>query len=198
MKGSKNASTGLYAPIAMPSGTPSAAARRNPPTTRQMVMPMSLRNPCRASRLQPSRSMVAGSARKVCDTYPPNVASAHAATKTTKKARPSATRAPGPTGLSGVNLVLLDVARVDGSFDVRHLLDDADLEQELPCVLQERLQLAGEELLVRGAILPAQVGRRLGERLARLLHVGAHDLVGLLRLLRDHLERQEVALGHRL
>jgi hypothetical protein len=68
MNGSKNASTGLYAPIAIPSGIPIAAARMKPPKTRQIVMRMSLMKPCCARRFQPSRSIAAGSARKVGDT----------------------------------------------------------------------------------------------------------------------------------
>src|SRR5919109_2095992 len=148
MNGSKNASTGLYAPIAMPSGMPIAAASTKPPNTRQIVIRMSLRKPCCARRFQPSRAMVAGSARNVGDTKPPSVATPQARKKSAKKARPSATRAPGPTGFSGVKL--FDVSRVDGARDVRHGLDDADLEQDLAGFLQEPLQLAGEEFPVRG------------------------------------------------
>src|SRR5213076_845880 len=163
----------------MPSGTPIAAAMRKPPKTRQTVMRMSRTKPC-ASRFQPSRSIVAGSARKVGDTKPPKVAAAHAAKNSTKNATPSATRAPGVTGFSGVKLP--DVGGVDRRIDVGHRLDDADLEQELPRLLQEGLQLAGEKPAVRRAILPAQVGSRFRERFAALLHVGTHHLVGLLRL----------------
>src|SRR5687768_9091226 len=119
----------------------------------------------------------------------------HARKKIAKKATPSAMRAPRPTGLSGVKL--LDVARIDRAVDVGHRLDDADLEQDLAGFLQESLQLAGEEFLVRGLVLPAQVPGRGCELLGALLHVGAHDLVRLLRVARDHLERLEVALRHR-
>jgi hypothetical protein len=45
--------------------------------------------------------MVSGSARKVLLTKPPSVATAQTATKTTKKVIPSATRAPGETGVRG-------------------------------------------------------------------------------------------------
>src|ERR1700682_2482412 len=197
MNGSKNASIGLYAPIAIPSGTRMTAAMTKPPPTRQMVTPISLMKPCWARRFQPSRSIAAGSARKVGETKPPKVASAHAATNSTKKATPSATRAPGPTGFKGVNW-LLDVARVDRARDVGHRLDDAHLEQQLAGFPEESLQLAGEEILIRRPILPAQVRGRLRELLAALLHVRAHDLISLLRLLDDHLERLEVAFGHRL
>src|SRR5437868_14430281 len=114
----------------MPSGTPIATAMRKPPTTRQMVRPMSLRKPCRTRSSHPSRSIEAGSARNVGDTKPPNVAAAQAAKKSTKNAMPSATRAPGLTGLSGRQL-LLDVARIDRAADVGHRLDDADLDEEL-------------------------------------------------------------------
>src|SRR6266850_5043351 len=112
----------------MPSGTPIATAMTKPPKTRQIVMPISRAKPW-ASRFQPSRSIVAGSARKVGDTRPPTVAAAHAAKNRTKNATPSAMRAPGVTGLSGVKL--LDVARIDGAADVWHRLDDADLDQQL-------------------------------------------------------------------
>ena len=47
-------------------------------------------------------------------------------------------------------------------------------------------------------VLPAQIFRRIAELLAGLLHVGAHDLVGLLLVALDHLERVEIALGQRL
>src|SRR5438270_7550145 len=126
----------------MPSGTPMAAARTKPPTTRQMVSPMSLMKPWCVRSVQPSRSIDAGSARKVGDTKPPKVAAAQTAKKSTKNATPSARRAPGVTGLRGVKL--LDVARIDRGADIRHRLDDADLDQELPRFLEEALQLAGE------------------------------------------------------
>ena len=51
MNGSKNASIGLNAPIAMPSGTATIAARTKPPTTRNTVMPTSRMNPNSANRL---------------------------------------------------------------------------------------------------------------------------------------------------
>src|SRR5260221_2791196 len=181
----------------MPRGTPIVAARTKPPTTRQIVSAMSFMKPCCVSRIQPSRSIDAGSARKVGETKPPKVAAAKTAKKSTKNATPSAMRAPGVTGLSGVKR-LLDVARIDGALDRRHRLDDADLDQELPRFLEEALQLGGEELLVRRATLPAEIRGRFCEGFARLLHVGAHDLVGLLRLARDHVDRLEVALGDRL
>src|SRR5258708_27503960 len=110
----------------MPSGTPIAAARTKPPTTRQMVSAMSFMNPCCVSRIQPSRSIHAGSARKVCETKPPKVAAAQTAKKSTKNATPSAMRAPAVTGVSGVQ-VLLVVAPIDDALDRRHRLDDSDL-----------------------------------------------------------------------
>src|SRR5258707_2856718 len=109
----------------MPRGTPIAAARTKPPTTRQMVSAMSFMKPCCVSRIQPSRSIDAGSARKVGETKPPKVAAAQTAKKSTKNATPSAMRAPGVTGLSGVQL--FDVARVDRAAAIRDRLDDADL-----------------------------------------------------------------------
>src|SRR5881394_2361663 len=178
----------------MPSGTPIVAAMRKPPATRQMVSAMSFAKPWCECRFQPSRSMEAGSARNVGDTNPPKVAAAQAAKKSTKNATPSAIRAPGVTGLRGVKR-LLDVARVDRAADVRYGLDDADLDEKLARLLEEGLQLAGEELLVRRPILPAQVSGGFRERLARLLHVGTHDLVGFRRLSRDHLDRLEIAVG---
>src|SRR4051812_49955815 len=72
---------------------------------------------------------------------------------------------------------LLNKPRVDDRLDVGLLLDDADLEQEVRGFVRELLDLAGEEFLVRLAVLPAQELRRGAERLAGLLHVGAHDLV---------------------
>src|SRR5215470_9858243 len=112
--------------------------------------------------------MVMGSARKVRLTKPPRVI-----------------RAVLPTGTRGVSIDAgrgrpvpssLDEARVDGGGDVRHALDDAELEEQLSRFLAEGLELAVEELLVRLAVLPAQVRLRLLELLARLLHHRAHDL----------------------
>src|SRR3712207_3425744 len=120
--------------------------------------------------------MVSGSARKVRETYPPKVAQAQAATKTTKKAIPSAIRAPCPIGSRGRSIGttqtlgtasagpfedrpkpggsrLLNEAFVDGAVDIRHLLDDADLEEQLAGLLQEGLQLAREEFPVGLAVL---------------------------------------------
>jgi hypothetical protein len=53
------------------------------------------------SSVQPLFTMVSGSARKVLLTKPPNVAAAHTATKSTKKATPSTMRVPGATGTRG-------------------------------------------------------------------------------------------------
>jgi len=91
----------LYAPIATPSGTAITAAIAKPPTTRNTVIPMSSPKPIFASSVQPDCSIASGSARKVFCTKPPKVATAQAATKTTKKDTPSAMRAPGETGTSG-------------------------------------------------------------------------------------------------
>ncbi len=54
--------------MAMPSGMATIAASTKPPTTRQIVMPMSYRKPYRTSSCQPSSTMVKGSARKVRET----------------------------------------------------------------------------------------------------------------------------------
>src|SRR5215468_6752185 len=119
--------------------------------------------------------MVMGSARKVRLTKPPRVAAPQARKNRTKKATPRAIRAVRETGTRGVSIdpgrrrpvpPSLDEARVDGRGDVRHALDDAELEQEVGRLLAEGLQLAVEELLVRLAILPAQVRLRLLELLA--------------------------------
>src|SRR5262252_10996007 len=151
--------------------------------------------------------MVMGSARKVRLTKPPSVAAPQARKKRTKKAMPRATRAVLPTGTRGVSIdpgrgrllpASLDEARVDGSGDVRHALDDAELEEEVGRFLAEGLKLAVEELLIRLPILPAQVGLRLLELLTRLLHHRSHDLEALLGLLGDHVQRLEVAVDHGL
>src|SRR5215468_2573281 len=151
--------------------------------------------------------MVMGSARKVRLTKPPRVAAPQARKKRTKKAMPRATRAVLPTGTRGVSIdpgrsrsvpPSLDEARVDGGGDVGHALDDAELEEQLSRFLAEGLQLTVEELLVRLPILPAQVGLRLLELLARLLHYRSHDLEALLGLLGDHVHRLEVAVDHGL
>src|SRR5690348_13476256 len=149
--------------------------------------------------------MVMGSARKVRLTKPPRVAAPHARKNRAKKAMPRATRAVRETGTRGFSIdpgrgrpdpSSLDEARVDGGGDVRHALDDAELEQEIRRLLAEGLQLAVEELLVRLAVLPAQVGLRLLELLAGLLHHRPHDLEALLGLLGDHVQRLEVAVDH--
>ena len=61
-------------------------------------------------------------------------------------------------------------------------LDDAGLQQQVGRFLAEGGVLAGEELLVGRAVLPAQVLLAGLERLAALLDVGAHDLEALLRV----------------
>src|SRR5262245_19316774 len=214
--GSKNASIGLYAPIAIPSGTPIAAAIAKPPTTRQIVIPMSRWNPCMARSRQPDSSMVNGSARNVLETNPPSVAIAQAARKSTKNAMPSAIFTPRVTGVSGFIAnkngpgmrgraswvptcgrtgarPSLDETDVDDRVDVGHALDDAELEQELPCLAAESLDLTREEPAIGLAVLPAKVPLRFLELLAGLLHDRAHDLEALLRLALDQLERLEVA-----
>src|SRR6266511_1207344 len=93
---------------------------------------------------------------------------------------------------------LLDEPRIGQRVEIRHLLDDADFKEQVGGLLAELLELAREELPVRGPILPAQVLLRRLELFARLLDVGAHDLEALLRLLRDQVDRVEVAVGERL
>src|SRR4051812_45017357 len=108
--------------------------------------------------------MLTGSARKVGETWPPKVAHAQTATNRMKKVSPRPTRGPGATGSSGrIGLswrrgALFDEAGVDDLARVRHRLDDAEAEQEVGCLLGEGLDVAGEELLVRGLVRPAKVG----------------------------------------
>src|SRR6478752_2349636 len=96
----------------------------------------------------------------------------------------------GPASVSEAGPVwfvagLLDEARVVEIVGLRNLLDDADLEQQGSRFLGEGLPLAGEELLVGGLVLPAQIFGRVAKLLAALLHVGAHHLVGLGLILGD-------------
>ena len=85
----------------MPSGTANSAASTKPPTTRQIVMPMSTAKPCLVSSSQPSSSMVSGLARNVFETKPPKVANDQAQTNRTKKEMPSTIRAEDEIGASG-------------------------------------------------------------------------------------------------
>src|SRR3989442_752265 len=109
-------------------------------------MPMSLAKPCSASKVQPERTIVIRSARNVFETKPPSVATAHSAKKTTKNSRPSPRRGPGATGRSGFKL--LNEAGISQALQIRDLLDDADLEQQIGRFLAELRVFAGEELLV--------------------------------------------------
>ena len=56
---------------------------------------MSVAKPCSASSVQPERTIVIGSARKVFETKPPSVANAHTAKNRTKKEMPRASPGPG-------------------------------------------------------------------------------------------------------
>src|SRR3990167_3611314 len=153
-------------------------------------MPMSVAKPISVSSVYPLRTIVIGSARKVFCTKPPSVATAHTAKNSTKKAMPSTTRVPGATGTSGFiddrPCGLFQKTRIGQVGQVRHLPDDAALQQQRSRLLAELGMLAGEELLVRLAVLPAQVGLALLEGLGALLHIRAHDLEALLRLGLDH------------
>src|SRR4051794_37806430 len=106
---------------------------------------MSAPKPIFASSVQPLASIVSGSARKVCETKPPKVSADHSATKATKKATPSATFAPAPTGARGFTGpgALLDEPGVGQLRHVGRLLDDPRLEQQLGRLLRERRVLAG-------------------------------------------------------
>src|SRR5437764_14537923 len=105
---------------------------------------------------------------------------------------------PGVRAPRSPRATSLDEPRIGQRVEIRHLLDDADFEEQVGGFLAELLQLAGEELLVPGPILPAQVLLRRLELFACLLDVGPHDLEALLRLLRDHVDRVEIAVGERL
>src|SRR4051794_13520711 len=91
---------------------------------------------------------------------------------------------------SGVRWLLYEL-RVRELGQIRDRLDDADLEQEVGRILAEGRVLAGEEFLVGLPVLPAQVLGRFPELLTRLLHVRAHDLVGLGLVGLDHFEGVE-------
>src|SRR5580765_2719586 len=119
---------------------------------------MSFAKPCSASSVQPDLTIAIGSARKVFGTRPPSVTAAHSAKNRMKKSSPRAERRPGLTSRSGFKRGRsLDERRVGQRAHVRELLDRADLEQQVGRFLAELRVLAAEELLVRGAILPAQV-----------------------------------------
>src|SRR5262245_57171010 len=89
---------------------------------------------------------------------------------------------------------LLNKSRVGELTQIRNLLDHAGLQQQVGGLLVEGDELAGEERLVGGSVLPAQILRGVAELIARLLHVGAHDLVGLGLVALDHPDRVEIAL----
>src|SRR6187431_2465687 len=102
------------------------------------------------------------------------------------------------TSMSSRPLGLTNELRVGELRHVGHRLDDAGFHQQVGGFLAELRVLAGEELLVGGAVLPAQVGLALLERLASLLDVGAHDLEALLRIGLDHVDGVEVGVGEAL
>src|SRR5436190_440291 len=85
----------------------------------------------------PAHRIRSGTTRKVFETKPPSVAMAHTATNTMKNSTPSPSRGPGATGCSGFKTASLDVARVGEALHLGHLLDDADLEQEVGRFLAE-------------------------------------------------------------
>ena len=144
-----------------------------------------------------SCTIVSGSARKVLLTKPPKVTADHSATNSTKKLMPSTTRVPGATGVSGFTGYLMK--RVSASLVRSGIwrMMPASSSRSAASLLNCGV-LAGEELLVGGAVLPAQIGLALLEGFAALLDVGAHDLEALLRVGLDHLERVEVAVGQAL
>src|SRR5262249_43547511 len=155
----------------------------------------------------PVSSVCQGLRRNSGVTHPPHVAAAQMPRKRTKNAMPRTILAPRLTGISGVNMSylpkriagrkaprsqlpapagLLDGARVDRGVELDLRLDHAGLKQNVLGLLQERLDLAAEEFLVRRLVLPAQIGLRFLERRRILLHRRAHDAEGFLRLFLDH------------
>src|SRR6185436_7300779 len=86
--------------------------------------------------------------------------------RTARRTRPRARCAARAPPIAAASL---DEAGVRQRLQVGDLLDAADLQQQLGRLLAERLQHAGEETLVRRAVLPAQVGLRFLEGLAALL-----------------------------
>ena len=72
-----------------------------------------------------------------------------------------------------IEVRLLDELRIGQRFHVRLLLDDAGLEQQVGRLRREGLELAGEELLVRGLVLPAQELRPTCRRLRRVCFTSA-------------------------
>src|SRR5215470_1642010 len=124
----------------------------------------------------------------MASTSPPKVASAQTAKNSTKNAAPSKSRARWETGFSGSSLL---EAQVDHLFRLRLLLDHLGRFQHAHREVDERLVVLGVIGLVRGAVLPGNIGRRLGEGIARLLHDAAHQLVGLVGLALDHVEGLE-------
>src|SRR3990167_9583001 len=106
-------------------------------------MPMSVAKPISVSSVYPLRTIVIGSARKVFCTKPPSVATAHTAKNSTKKAMPSTTRVPGATGTIGFMPCLLEESGIGQLGQIRHLPDDAALEQQRGRFLAELGMLAG-------------------------------------------------------
>ena len=127
-----------------------------PPSTRHTVMPMSLAKPISVSSVQPPCTIVSGSARKVLLTKPPNVAAAHTRDEDDEEGHAEHDARARRDRQASKRLHLMK--RVSASLrQVGHLLDDARLQQQVGGFLAERRVLAGEELLVRRAVLPAQV-----------------------------------------
>src|ERR1041384_2675871 len=129
---------------------------------------------------------------------PPKVASAQAAKNTTKNAAPRAILAPRETGLSGSNKPGLLEPQVDHVLRFRLLLDHAVELQHAHREIDEGLVLLRVVALVVIAALPLDVGRRLGERLARLLDAAAHQLVRPERVALEEVEGLEEAVDRGL
>src|SRR4051812_20330869 len=109
----------------------------------------------------------------MASTMPPKVAAAQMTKNSTKKLAPSTSRARCETGFSGSSVDLLE-AQVDHLLRLGRLLDDAVRLEHAHGEVDERLVVLGVVGLVRRPVLPGDVGRRLGEGIARLLHHAAH------------------------
>src|SRR5437879_7360620 len=160
-----------------------------------MVTPTSRMKLNSANSLYPVTSVYSGSLRNMLSIAPPNVASAHSAKKTTKKAAPSASFARRETGLSGSKSM---EAQVDHVLRLGLLVDDPVESEPLHGDLDERRVLLRIVGLARGAVAPGDEGRRFCELLAGLLHYRAHQLEGLRRLSPAHALGLEEAVDHRL
>src|SRR6478672_2132253 len=101
-------------------------------------------------------------------------------------------------GLEGLEQPALLEPQVDHLLRLRLLLDHAVELEHAHREVDEGLVLLRVVALVVIATLPFDVGRRLGERLARLLDAAAHQLVRLERVALEEIERLEEAVDRGL